>query len=168
MFETCWAASGLNGLQERLRSGFLEEEQTGVEAGELDIPWESLVSLEAALGQVKVLVHHLLEAGLCLQILWVAASQTSSNLSLAGGTTLTNLQTYGPMDVALGPGWQDLFLPTWCSLLATLSVASTQTCFWYEGSSCHLELWAVCFPKIFHFSWLPLWWGWSCQSPSIW
>lgn len=49
MFETCWTDSGLKGLQERLRNGFLGEEQTGVEAGELDIPWESLVSLEAAL-----------------------------------------------------------------------------------------------------------------------
>lgn len=42
----------LNGLQERLRNGFLGEEHT-VEAGELDIPWESLVSLEAALGRAK-------------------------------------------------------------------------------------------------------------------
>ena len=73
------------------------------------------MSLEAALGRVKVLVHHFLEAGLCLLILWVAASQTSSNLSLAGGTTLTNPQTCAPMDGAVGPGWQDLFLPTFWS-----------------------------------------------------
>ena len=51
----------LNGLQERLRNGFLGEEHT-VEAGELDIHWESLVSLEAALAELRLLVHHFLEA----------------------------------------------------------------------------------------------------------
>lgn len=79
--------SGLKGLQERLRNGFLEE-QTGGWRQELDIPWGGLVS-RLPWAEIKLLVHLVSMTGLCLLILWVAASpKTQLNLSVKLGGIL--------------------------------------------------------------------------------